>query len=124
MFAGLLLHTAEVYRRSGDLDRFGQPVDQNPTITGPMTSTFRCRLTSGRGGRVNDERSRDVFEVTYDLFAEVGADVMEEDTVKVVDPSTGTVLLPYSKVKLKETKYDLNGAHHLELQVVVQRGAL
>ncbi len=124
MFAGLLLHEATVYRRSGDVDRFGQPVDQNPTIIGPVTSTFRCRLTSGRGGRINDERSRDVFEVTYDLFAEVDEDVMEEDTVKVVDPNTGTVLLPYSKVKLKETKYDRTGPHHLELQVVVQRGAL
>lgn len=121
MFAGLLLHTAEVYRRSGDVDRFGQPVDQNPTIVGPLTSSFRCRLTSGRGGRINDERSRDVFEVTYDLFAETDADVMEEDTVKVID-ANGTVLLPYAKVKLKETKYDRTGPHHLELQVVVQRG--
>lgn len=123
MFAGLLLHTATVYRRSGDLDRFGQPVDQNPSILGDEIGSFRCRLTSGRGGRVNDERSRDVFEVTYDLFAEIGADVNEEDTVKVTDAG-GTVLLPYSKVKLKETKYDRNGPHHLELQVVVQRGAV
>lgn len=124
MFTGLLPHEAVVYRRSGRTDRFGQAVDQNPAQAGDPTGTFRCRLSDGRGGRVMDERSVDVFEVTYTLFADPDADVQEDDNVKVIDPVTGTVLLPTAKVKLKETLYSSGSAHHLQLVLVSQRGPI
>lgn len=124
MFTSLLPHEAVVHRRSGEVDRFGQAVDQNPTQAGAETGRFRCRLSSGRGGRVMDERSRDVFEVTYQLFADPDADVLEDDNVEIVDAATGTVLLPIAKVKLKETLYDSGLPHHLELLLVSQRGPL
>lgn len=123
-FADLLLHEAQVHRRSGRTDRFGQPVDQNPSQAGDVTATFPCRLSSGRGGRVNDERSIDVFEVTYQCFALPDADVQEDDNVRVVDPNTGVILLPTAKVKIKETLYDGTGPHHLELLLIAQRGPI
>jgi hypothetical protein len=124
MFTSLLPHEAVVHRRTGAVDRFGQPVDQNPAQAGPETGRFPCRLSSGRGGRVMDERSMDVFEVTYQLFAEADADVQEDDNVEIVDASTGAVLLPIAKVKIKETLYDAGLPHHLELLLVSQRGPI
>lgn len=123
-FAALLPHEAVVHRRSGRVDRFGQPVDQNPAQAGAATGTFRCRLSSARGGRVNDERSIDVFEVTYQLFALPDADIQEDDNVLVRDALTGVTLLPMAKVKIKETLYDAGAPHHLELLLVSQRGPI
>ena len=123
-FTGLLCHEAVVHRRSGQVDRFGQPVDANPSQAGPATSTFPCRLSDGRGGRVMDERSLDVFEVTYLLFADPDADVQEDDNVQVRDPSTGNILLPTAKVKVKETLYNATIPHHLEMLLVSQRGPI
>lgn len=71
-----------------------------------------------------DERSVDVFEVTYQLFAEPDADVQEDDNVQIVDADTGNVLLPTAKVKIKETLYDAGSPHHLELLLVSQRGPI
>mgnify|MGYP001573210218 CR=1 FL=1 len=120
------MHEVEVRRRSGATDRFGQPVDANPTegATGALVGRFKCRLDPGKGGLVNQERSRDVFEVRHMLYMEPDADVREDDTIKVTDTRTGTVLLPSAKVKVKGTSYDARGAHHLEVEAWVQRGPL
>lgn len=128
MFTNLLIHELDVYRRSGATDRLGQPVDSNPSIVGPLTATYPCRLSSGsgggrgRGGRINDERSLDVFAVNYKVFVMPDVDVREDDTVVVRDPRTGFELSPKAKVFLKSVISDGNDVHHIELDCTVQRG--
>ena len=123
MFADLLIHTLEVYRRSGAVDRFGQPVDSNPSVTGPLTASYRCRLSGKSGGRVNDERSLDVFEVLHRVFVEPTADVQEDDTVRVIS-AEGVEIMPRAKVWRKAHISDAIGIHHLEVDCQVQRGPL
>lgn len=122
MFADLLIHELDVHRRTGQVDRFGQAVDQNPSQAGPLTGTVPCRLSSPKGGRINDERSTDVFEVTHKIFCLPDADVREDDTVVVRDPVSGYVLLAAAKVRRKSPISDAAGIHHLELEAVTQRG--
>ena len=124
MFADLLVHEVSVRRRSGRVDRFGQPVDINP---GKLTAedevaTYPCRLYTRSGGLVNQERSRDVFEELRRIFVLPDADINEEDALVVTDPLTGAELLPAAKVKLKHVVYASSEPHHIELDVIVQRG--
>lgn len=122
MFVDLLIHELRVYRRTGAVDRFGQPVDANPSQAGSLTATYRCRLSGKSGGRVNDERSLDVFEVLHRVFLEPEADVREDDTVSVIDPASGYELMPRAKVWRKGVISDGTGIHHLEVDCKVQRG--
>ena len=126
MFSELLIHELQVYRRSGAVDRFGQPVDANPSQAGPLTATYSCRISSKSGnqigGRVQDEYSHDVFEVNFRVFVEPTADVREDDTVLVLDPRTGFELMPKAKVWRKSTISDMNDVHHLEIDCRAQRG--
>lgn len=126
---GLLVHRVEVHRRSGRTDRFGQPVDVNPTqhTEGQTVATYDCRLSRGRGdggggGLAMQERSIDVFETRYVIYTDLDVDIREDDHVRVTDPSSGLVLLPLSKITNKAIASDGVGAHHLELEVRVQRG--
>jgi hypothetical protein len=123
-FIDLLLQTVEVRRRSGNLDRFGQPVDINPSKTSAadVVGSYPCRVYTKSGGLVNQERSRDVFEDLRQIFTMPDADIQEDDSLTVTDTLTGAVVLPISKVKLKYVVYDGQGPHHLELDVIVQRG--
>ncbi len=126
MFTNLLIHELQVYRRSGDLDRFGQPVDYNPTFAGALTATYPCRISgkSGNqsGGRDTDDYSRDVFEINYRVFVDPDADVREDDTVLVLDPRTSFELMPKAKVTRKSVISDGSATHHLEIDCRVERG--
>ena len=123
MFDELLCHTVTVYRRSGKVDRFGQPVDVNPgQHSGTATSTCKGRLYSGSGGLTMKERSIDVFEETPKLITGPDADINEDDAVKVTDTATGEVLLPITKIKLKSSVHAFGTMHHLEFDLWSQRG--
>lgn len=121
--ADLYCHTVTVTRRSGRVDRFGQPVDVNPHIHGPenVVSQFPGRLTRSSGGLTMRERSLDTFEVFHTLFCIPDADINEDDGVTVED-SDGRVLIEGAKVKQKTMAYDYAGAHHLEVTLWTQRG--
>lgn len=123
-FTSLLVHRLEVRRRTGRVDRFGQPVDSNPgkLADAPVIGTHACRLTTGSGGLATQERSLDVFVNKHKIFLQLGVDVREDDSVRVLDSRTGEELLPIAKVVDKSTVSDGVGAHHLELDVLVQRG--
>jgi hypothetical protein len=124
VFEELLVHRAEVRRRTGRTDRFGQPVDSNPSklTDDDLVGTHPCRATRGKPGLTNEERSLDVFEALHTVFLKPGVDVREDDAVTVVDPVTGETVVPISKVKVKNVVYDGDGPHHIELVVMAQRG--
>ena len=117
-FKVLLVQTLEVYRRSGKIDRLGQPIE--PNLGDPFAS-YPCRMTSGTGGETNTERSRDLLEVLHTCFVAPEADVREDDTVRIMNPDA-TELLALSDVKLKRQVYNGIELHHLELKLEVQRG--
>jgi hypothetical protein len=123
MHSDLLIHTVEVRRRSGRVDRFGQPIDHNPSRTseGDYVGSYSGRVYTKSGGLTNEERSRDVFEDLRYLHLEPEADVREDDTVRVSD-SDGREVVPWAKVKQKRFIYDRLTLHHLELVLQIQRG--
>ena len=122
MFSELLIHTVQVYARSGRTDRFGQPVDSNPSqVSATPTSTYPCRAYRKTGGRVMQERSIDVFEKPWMIFTETSADIYEDDIVRVVD-ADGNELLDKSAITYAETVYDGAGAHHKEFTIIEQSG--
>jgi hypothetical protein len=126
VFTNLLIHELQVFRRSGDVDRFGQPVDANPTFAGPATGSYPCRISSKSGnqsgGRDTDDYSQDVFEINYRVFVDPDADVREDDTVMVLDPRTSYELMPKALVTRKAVVSDGVAAHHLEIDCRVERG--
>lgn len=121
-FESLLIHTVEVYRRSGEEDAFGQPVDFNPSqVTGDPVHTFPCRLNRKTGGVAMEERSRDVFLTQNVIFTMPGIDIREDDAVRVLD-ETGAELLPMSKIDSKDFATDLSTTHHWEIKIITMTG--
>jgi hypothetical protein len=120
-FADLLCHTVEVYRRSGDVDDLGQPVDANPSqMSGPPTATYPCRLNPKSGGLAMEERSLDVFVQRYTLYTEM-VDIHEDDAVRVLDEN-GAELLPISKIYSTNVATGFGGSDHLEIELLSQTG--
>ncbi len=123
MLDGLLIHTLEVYRRSGRTDRFGQAEDQNPRQhTGDPTATYPCRVTRGTGSLQMQERAVDVWVTKYEVFLEPDADVLETDGVRVIGQN-GEELMAMGKGTNKTIVYDGEGPHHMEFDVWSQRPA-
>lgn len=122
-FEALLTHKVEVYRRSGDVDEYGQPVDQNPSQIplGDPLHIFPCRLNIKSGGLAMEERSRDVFLTKNVIFTMPNIDIEEDDAVRVLDEN-GNELLPISKIDLRETYTASTSAHHWEIQIVTMAG--
>lgn len=122
-FASLLIHTVEVYRRSGEEDAYGQPVDFNPSSIPPVnpTHTFPCRLNRKTGGVAMEERSRDVFLTQNVIFTMPGIDIREDDAVRVLDEN-GAELLPMSKIDSKDFSPGLAGTHHWEIKIITMTG--
>lgn len=122
MFADLLVHTVEVYARSGRVDRFGQPVDSNPGQQGgTVLATYPCRAYLKSGGLNFEERQRDVFERAWEMFTELDADIREDDSVRVV-AADASVLVNKCIIKDVETVYDGTGPHHKEYALWEQDG--
>ncbi len=128
-FADLLCHTVEVYRRSarldgppGDVDRFGQPEDANPSQMpdDQLTHTFRARLQPKSGGLTMEERSIDVYTTTLTLYTEM-VDIIEDDILRVLDEN-GVELLPKSKIYSKDVAVGFGGSDHLEITLITQSG--
>lgn len=70
------------------------------------------------------ERSVDVFERRYKMTTGLDANIAENDSVRVLDPATGRVLVDYSKVYSSEVKYDSRGPHHQEFILLNQGGPM
>lgn len=127
-FADLLCHTVEVYRRSarlsppGDIDRFGQPEDANPSQMpdDQLVGTYRARLQPKSGGLTMEERSQDVFTKYRTLYTEM-VDILEDDIVRVLDEG-GAEMLPKSKVYSKDVATGYGAADHLEITLISQTG--
>lgn len=124
----LLIHTAEVYRRPVDaegnpqVDRFGQAKGTNPsTITTAADTTYPCRAYAKSGGFVMQERAIDVLQNRFIVFTLPGADIYEDDSLRIVD-ATGHEVVPKSKVSSRDDVYDSTGLHHLEFELWVQMG--
>lgn len=123
MYTELLIHYVDVRRRTGRVDRFGQPIDDNPSKAAvtDLVGTYAGRVYTKSGGLTNEERSRDVFQELRYLHMEPDADVREDDIVTVRDRD-GREVMPAAKVMDKKPIYDGKGLHHLELVLQVQRG--
>ncbi len=125
MYSGLLIHTVEVYRRTGRTDRFGQPESVNPRqheIGGEtLLARYPCRAYMSAGGLKMEERMIDTFERQFTMFTECGVDIREDDAVRVL-ASDGHVIFGLSKIKDSEIKYDSTGPHHCEFTVWEQAG--
>ncbi len=121
----LFIHTVEVFRRSGELDRLGQAVDVNPSQYEPGTgiASYPCRLDPGKGGLVMQERAIDVFEVRYMVYTHPDVDIREDDALRVTGVF-GEELMPPSKVVLKNFSYGEKLPHHLEILCISQRGPI
>ncbi len=121
-YEDLLPHTVEVYRRSGETDDFGQPVDANPSQidTSSPTATYPGRLVNKSGGLTMEERSLDVFVTRFTLFTGV-VDIIESDAVRVLDID-GSEILPVAKIESKDLHHAFGTPHHLEISIVTQSG--
>jgi hypothetical protein len=121
----LLIHTVEVYRRSGATDRFGQPKSVNPRqhqVGGEtLVHTYPCRTYMKSGGLLMNERMIDTFEKVNILYTDVGVDIREDDAVRVVD-ANGYETVGLCKIKDSEIKYDSRGPHHCEFTLWIQDG--
>ena len=118
MFTDHLVHTAEIRRRVGQTDRFGQPVE--PRASSAPVATYRGRLTVSVGGERNAERSHDVVVTTHTLFLEAGADVNESDRITVKD-EFGRVLVAMANPTLVSRPRDFAGEHHVEVKLTEVR---
>jgi hypothetical protein len=133
-FAGLLIMTADVYRRQteaappgelpAEVDPYGQRQKKDPygqpTRDEQFSHTLPCRLKKPSGGERNEERARDLVDVTAGLFLDLGADLNETDVVDVKGPG-GEVIVQRAEVTHVETVFDGIGAHHLEADLSSQR---
>lgn len=114
----LLIQTAVIFRRSGDLDRFGQP--EGPGLS--EHGRYPCRATNASGGEQNTERSHDVIITNHKVFVSSEADVREDDELTVVGIN-GEEIVPRGNITLMRQPYDGAGPHHVELTVTCQRQA-
>ena len=123
MFSSLLPQTVEVYARSGQVDRFGQPVDSNPRQNklGRLIGSYPCRVYAKSGGLVNQERSLDVFERVWAMLTELSADIQENDAVRVIAPG-GAIEVNLAVIKDSGVIYTGDKAHHKEFTLLEQSG--
>lgn len=120
-YAGLLPHTARVYRRPGTTDRLGQSIEAFDA-SATVVATFKCRLVTAKsGGMMDDERNRWIFTVKHVMHAEAGVDCAEDDLVEILTESGG-VMLPKTRVKLRKDVYAAQVLHHVEFDLEVRRG--
>ena len=117
-FADHLVHTVEVRRRGGDLDRFQQPVE--PSESRPPDATYSGRLTVARGGERFTDRARDVVQATHTLFLPLDAELSEADRVTVRD-EYGGILVRHGNVLMVTRPRDWLGEHHIEVQLSAVR---
>lgn len=141
-FAGLLIHTAYVYRRrtlaNGEqkTDRFGQPTQDEQ-----VHHRLATRCTAASGGRQFGERMQDVVQVNHKLFLEPDADIREDDVVTVIgvpiteapaaSDAAGIAAIVAGPRKIVEDavvdlvapRDDGVGAHHIEVKINSQRAA-
>lgn len=124
-FRDLLIHTVEVYRRTGAADRFGQPQSVNPRqhqVGGEtLVHTYPCRAYMNAGGLKFAERTIDTFERQFVVYTDIDVDISEDDALRVIGVD-GHIIIGLSKIKDSETKYDANGPHHCEYTVWEQAG--
>lgn len=114
-FAGLLIHTAVVYRRTGDTNPFGQP-ERNEV----EHHREPCRFDKPSGGKRYEERSHDVVQVKGTLFLDLGADIREDDVVTVLG-AAGEEKVSRALVDEIESVDDGVGIHHFEATLSSQR---
>lgn len=128
-FAGLLPHQLRVFRLREGLDaqpardRFGQ-IDSKISEMKEQPNAYPCRMTTASGGERNGERMSEVYVTQHRVYLQPGADVREDDRVKVIDPADGNIILPDGNVKLVRRVYGAQKLHHLELVVEVYRGPI
>ena len=126
MFSDLLIHTVEVYRRTGLKDRFGQPMSVNPrqniSAGEALVHVYPCRVDRGTGGLTMQERSIDVFETMWEMFTNPDVDIRTDDACRVLD-EVGNELVPMAKCKVKSAAADSAHTHHLEFILWAQSGA-
>jgi hypothetical protein len=123
-FDALLIHTVEVYTRSGRTDRFGQAVDSNPrqhTAGENVIATYPCRAYQKSGGMTMQERSIDVFVRIWEVFFGLDADIRENDAVRVL-AADGSVIINLAKVQSSATIYAAGAGHHKEFTIWEQSG--
>lgn len=124
-FVGLLPHTVQVYRRTGETDRFGQAKSQNPrqhTVDGEtLVHTYPGRAYMKSGGLAFAERAVDAFEREYMVFLDIGCDIQEDDAIRVLG-ATGEVVFGLAKVKDSAVVYAYGEAHHVEIRAWEQSG--
>ena len=112
----LFVHTGEVYRRQGGVDRFNQP------LTGhELVASVPGRLSrAAKRGEANTLRTRAVDE-DFDVFVAAGTDVREGDELKVKD-AAGNTLGEDLDVRLVQTATDGAGQpHHVEIKCRLSR---
>ena len=122
MFTELLVHSVEVYSRSGKTDRFGQPKDSNPgQTTGSPVATYPCRIDLESGGLALMERAEDAYERVWTMFTEHDVLIYEDDALRVLN-ADGDVLVNKAKVKVSERLSDSLVGHHREWTLIEQSG--
>jgi hypothetical protein len=124
-FEQLLIHTLEVYRRTGATDRFGQPQSVNPRqheVGGEtLVHTYPCRAFMNAGGLEFNERDIDTFSRQFCVYTTVDVDINEDDALRCIGVD-GHIIFGLLKIKDSETKYDSKGPHHCEFTCWEQAG--
>jgi hypothetical protein len=124
-FEALLIHELQVYRRTGEVDNFGQPKSINPRqheIDGEtLVHTYPCRAFMSAGGLRMNERMIDTFERQFTVFTSIDVDINEDDALRAIGVD-GHLIFGLSKIKDSETKYDSTGPHHCEYTIWEQAG--
>lgn len=126
--SGLFPHRMNVYRDTGQRDRFGQrdmqvfQTERGLLGMAPTAADIRCRAETPTGGGRWEERSVLVFVVNWKIFVDPNADVNEADRVHVYEPVHKGILVPDGIVMLITPVYAMDIIHHLEIQVQTVRG--
>jgi hypothetical protein len=109
-FDGLLVHTATVKERTGETDRFGQPVDRWRV----KHENVPCRLMVAKGTQRTTLVSNELVEVTHMLYT-TGEDEIAEGDLVVVEDADGEVVADGLLVLVVErVSKGAGGRHHAQ----------
>ncbi len=119
-FDALLVHLADIQKRSPGVDRFGQPVETWVA----KASDVRCRITAPRGqGLQMTDRSQGVVRADYMMYFLPSVDIGEADRITNVRGSDGSAMVSAKLIPMQVRPVSTRGGvrDHLEIPCTLYR---
>lgn len=126
-FEDLLVHTANTFRRDGNVDEFNQPTDVQKGEA--YLVGVPCRANIGTGSEQFGERSIDVIVDKTTIYFPVGTDIREDDELEVyaadgvtLIAGTTTLFTAANIVSVSVSTGRDGQPHHVEVDIQTVRG--